>query len=186
MSYKVNKLFSESEWNQLTPDQINKFMIDELTDGIRKEITKYVNVKQVWNATEPGIKVTASVDITVGPELKSANIDPFYDTGALDIHKLLRKQLDELQIDKLKRDLGYDFDEPFPNLNEFIADEKAKVVNNSFNPGRINNTSLDALINTTQVHHDIENGKYWIRGEDEMIDVTELVEDLRRKQGNGF
>lgn len=186
MTYSITKRFGESEWNRLSPDEVKDFMINELMTGIRKEVTKYASIEQKWDGVEPGIAVTASIYFTVGPELKRANLDYVYDNVTLDIHKLLKKQLDELYIDKLKRDLGYDFDEPFPNLNEFIADEKAKVVNNSFNPGRINNTSLDALINTTQVHHDIENGKYWIRGEDEMIDVTELVEDLRRKQGNGF
>lgn len=124
--------------------------------------------------------------MNIGPELKRPNLDYVYDNGALDIHKLLKKQLDELYIDKLKRNLGYDFDEPFPNLNKIVADKQAEAYANSFNPGRINNTSLDSFLNTTQVHQDVETDTYWIRGEDELIDVTELVKDLQRRKGNGF
>ncbi|HEI0617266.1 TPA: hypothetical protein SIF56_004479 [Escherichia coli] len=186
MTYNITKRFSESEWNILSPDEVKDFMINELMAGIRKEVTKYASIEQKWDGAEPGITVTASIYMNVGPELKRPNLDYAYDKGTLDTHKLLKKQLDELHIDNLKRDLGYDFDEPFPNLNKFVADKQAEAFANSFNPGRINNASLDSLLNSVQVHQDFETDTYWIRGEDEMIDVTELVKDLQRRKGNGF
>lgn len=123
MTYNITKRFSESEWNRLSPDEVKDFMINELMTGIRKEVTKYASIEQKWDGAEPGITVTASIYMNVGPELKRPNLDYAYDKETLDIHNLLKKQLDELHIDKLKR-LGYDFDEPFPNLNKFAADKQ--------------------------------------------------------------
>ena len=69
MTYRIMKRFGESEWNRLSPDELKYFMINELMAGIREEVTKYASIEQKWDDAEPGITVTASIDMTVGPEL---------------------------------------------------------------------------------------------------------------------